>query len=116
MKSFSRPARLGAALALMLGGVATTALTSSGTANAGSPGCDPPRTNLTVTPGQSIWASDSIFCVAWYIPVPVSIYQDNTLVASGTGRADYFCQGTTVRHYRVEYTFANPTSFDAACG
>ncbi|GAA2030511.1 hypothetical protein GCM10009839_32830 [Catenulispora yoronensis] len=107
---------MGAAFALMLGGVGTTALTSSGAANADAPCIN--HSNYGAIPGQSVWGSGAVVCLGYQIGIPVQVFQDGTQVASGRGLATYICQGTTVRHYGISYNYGQTMlySFDAACG
>ena len=114
--SFSVPARLGAALALVGGGIGTTVLTSAGPAAAvGS--CWPPFYGHSVSPGSHISAWDTVVCSP--LPpmnLPISIYANGVLVASGRGSLTYTCPGSAETSYTIKYVDPTTEKFDAACG
>jgi hypothetical protein len=111
----SIPARLGAALALVVGGIGATVLTSAGPAAATE--CLPPYHGHTVSPGNNITAWDSVFCFNGPgLPLPIFIYANGVLVASGRGSLTYNCPGSAETSYVIKYVDPTTEQFDAACG
>lgn len=116
MRSFrSVPARLGAALALVVGGIGAAVLTSAGPAAADD--CMPAFHGHTVSPGNNITAWDSVYCFNGPgLPLPISIYANGVLVASGRGSLTYTCPGSAETAYTIKYVAPTTEQFDAACG
>lgn len=116
MRSFrSVPARLGAALALVVGGIGTTVLTSAGPAAATD--CFPPLYGHTVSPGKDITAHDNLVCLLGPgLPLPIDIYANGVLVDSGRGSLTYTCPGSAETAYTIKYVAPTTEQFDAACG
>ena len=110
------PARLGAALALVLGGIGTTVLTSAGPAGAAGQ-CWPVDYGHSVSPGNYIDAWDTLYCPPHPLfELHVNISVNGTIVASGNGAVTYTCQGSTEREYTITYLDGPTEKFDAACG
>ena len=50
------------------------------------------------------------------LPLPISIYANGVLVASGRGSLTYKCPGSAETAYTIDYVAPTTEQFDAACG